>query len=192
MRTAFRAAALTAALAACGPSMRVRTALNPEASLGELRTFRVLPVPRARIARPWSPNDPMLVNSITNRALRDDLIRAFQDRGYVLTDSNPDFAVAYYASARDTLDVTYWDYGYPWRPRWGRPWGPATVTVTRYTQGTVIVDVIDPGSRELLWRGQATARVSDDQQEYLEDLQRAVTAILQEFPAAPAPEKPVT
>ena len=109
----------------------------------------------------------MLVNSISNRALRADLAQEFAGLGYVASDSNPDFCVAYYASTNQKLDVTYWDYGYAWRPRWwsgwgrrwGRGWGgdwgiQSGPAVTQYTEGTVIVDVIDPKTKDLLWRGQ--------------------------------------
>src|SRR3989454_1586463 len=50
---------------------RSRTALSPDASLRGLHTFRVQPTPQPKIAGAVSStNDPMLVNSISNRALR--------------------------------------------------------------------------------------------------------------------------
>ncbi len=79
----------------------------------------------------------------------------------------------------------YWDYGYPYYPRW---WGFGPYeqpTVTQYTQGTVIVDVIDPNTKELLWRGQGVANVSDNEAQYEQDLWKTVTAILDKFPRAP-------
>ncbi len=56
--------------------------------------------------------------------------------------------------------------------------------VTQYTQGTVIVDVFDSKSKELLWRGQGKAAVSDNQDEYVRELETTVGAILAKFPAA--------
>lgn len=50
--------------------------------------------------------------------------------------------MAFYASAREKLDVTTWDYGYPFYPGWSRYQRP-TQTVTQYTEGSVIVDVIN-------------------------------------------------
>jgi hypothetical protein len=194
MRAKYLSAAAAAvamlAAGACAPAIRVRTAADPDASLAALRTFRVLPTPAPREgAAPRSRTDPMLQNSITNRALRADLARAFERRGYGLDTTHPAFAVAYYTSARDKLDVTYWDYGYPfWRPwRWWGGYGgygrPAA-TVTQYTQGTVIVDVIDPATRRLLWRGQGVSDVSDDPRKYAAELQKTVTAIVDKFPRA--------
>jgi len=184
-------------LAACAPGISVRTALSPDASLHGLRTFRVQPTPQPKIAGAVSSNDPMLVNSISNRALRTDLAQEFAGLGYAATDSNPDFCVAYYASTNQKLDVTYWDYGYAWRPhwwsgwgrRWGRGWGgdwgmQSAPTVTQYTEGTVIVDVFDPKTKELLWRGQGVAPVSSNERQYEQDLQKAVEAIVDKFPAA--------
>ena len=56
--------------------------------------------------------------------------------------------------------------------------------LTQYTQGTVIIDVIDPKSNEVIWRGQGRSAVSDNQQVYLKDLKHAVSAILEEYPRA--------
>jgi uncharacterized protein DUF4136 len=167
----------------------VRTALSPDASLNGLRTFRVQHTPKPRIATAQSNSDPMLVNSISNRALRADLQQGFEKLGYAVSDSAPDFCVAYYASTNQQLDITGWDYGYPLRPRWWRGWGPRfggmyEPLATQYTQGTVIVDVFDPKTKDLLWRGRGVAAVSDNQEQYVQELQTTVGAILAKFPAA--------
>lgn len=54
----------------------------------------------------------MVGNSCANRALRDALLAGFASRGYAVADSSPDFAVAYYATTKDKLDIMHWDYGY--------------------------------------------------------------------------------
>ena len=177
-------AAIFLALTACA-SVDVRTVTSPDANLQTLRTFGIMQHAKRQSPSDASENDPMLVNSISNRALRADLVKGFENRGYALSDSSPDFKVAYYASTKDKLDVTYWDYGYPYYPRW---WGFGPYeqpTVTQYTQGTVIVDVIDPNTKELLWRGQGVANVSDNEAQYEQDLWKTVTAILDKFPRAP-------
>ena len=183
--TGAASAALLLALTACA-SVDVRTVTSPHADLAALRTFNVMSQPKGQ-APDASSSEPMLVNSITNRALRTDLVKAFQDRGYVLAD-HPDFSVAFYASTKQKLDVTSWDYGYPYYPYWWGGWGPGfdpyAPRATEYTQGTVVVDVIDAQNNELLWRGQGVANVSDDEKQYEQDLWKTVTAILQKFPQA--------
>jgi hypothetical protein len=183
MRTARTVPLLAVAalmLTACNP-VRVSTSVAPDANFASYRTFNIMSVPSRRAGIAASPMDPMLDNSITNRALRDHLSSAFASRGYTMDRSNPDFTVAYYASRRGKLDVTAWDYGYP--GRWGG-WrgGPRVVQVQPYVEGTVIVDVVNPKTHELVWRGRGVSAVSDDPQTYAEDLDHTVKEIVARFP----------
>jgi len=175
---------LTLALpVACAPAIQVRTAASPDAQLTNLHTFIVMAAPPRRSGDgPSGTDDPMLENSITYRALHNDLVSNFQERGYVVDSAKPDFAVAAYATARQKLDVNQYDYGYPyWRHGW---WGPIEVPeITQYTEGTVVVDVINPTTKELLWRGQGVASVSDDPQTFAKELAKTVAKIVDRFPS---------
>jgi hypothetical protein len=181
MRTTPFLAVAALLLSACNP-VRVTTMVAPDANLSSYRTFRMLNVPPRRAGAAALPNDPMLDNSITNRALREHLVNAFTARGYTLDQANPDFTVAYYASRRGQLDVTAWDYGYP--GRWGG-WrgGPGLAEMRSFTEGTVIVDVVNPKTHELVWRGRGVSEVSDDPGIYAQNLNRAVKEIVKRFPA---------
>ena len=177
-------ASLALAAVGCRSSIEVRTMSAPDAGLSALHTFRMLPGPARRDGRPMTgADDPMINNSIANRAIREQIVKAFQDRGYVLDERSPDFAVAFYATAREKLDVNMWDYGYPFDPRWPHHMGPVQ-TVTQYTEGSVIVDVVKPGTRELLWRGEGKAELSDDPSDNVKQLTKAADAIVAKFPHA--------
>jgi hypothetical protein len=206
MRSSIRFIALTAlafASTACASrGVQVTTTAAPDVSLTGLRTFRVLDAPQRRPDAPaLAADDPMLTNSITNRQLRDDLVQGFEQRGYTQERDEPDFLVAYYAGTMEKLDTTYWAPNPYWRYgyrgfgargasfRWAWPWyGFASpfpqMQVHDYTEGSVIVDVIDPRTMELVWRGQGVAAVSDDPMRYVAELDRSVTAILDRFPQA--------
>lgn len=175
--------------ASCAPSYEVRTLASPDARITSLRSFRVLPVPSRRDGREGAGGsyDPMVNNSITNRALRETISRALMARGYVADEQRPDFAVAVYASAYEELDVTVWDYGYPFWPRWRDPMWPAE-RVTTFTEGTVVVDVVSPSSRELWWRGSGSVRLdNEDPAKDTRQLRKVAEAIVKRFPAAAAP-----
>jgi hypothetical protein len=200
------ASALVASVAGCSRSgITVRTAAEPGATLTALHTFYVLTPPaRSANAAPLAANDPMLENSITNNALRADLAQALQSRGYALAPrQSADFDVAYYAGTREKFDTTYWGptfdpgwrYHYWGRRSWAWPYsglgyvggpypGAAGMNVTTYTEGQVIVDVVDPRSQQLLWRGQGAEPVSTDPAQYARDLQNVVGAIIAKFPHA--------
>lgn len=168
---------------ACARSYDVRTMAAPKVTLTEFRTFHLLPTPRRRDGyAPPADYDPMVSNSITNRALRGTVKSAFESRGYVDVEWMPDFVVAVYASARDKLDLTQWQYSYPWWPRW---WSVGVSTYgTEYKEGTVIVDVINPETLDLLWRGSGTATLGDDPDANTKELQRVALAVIEKFPRA--------
>jgi hypothetical protein len=203
------AGAVVAAITACssGSKLKVRTTTEPGVNLTALHTFYVLrPPTRSANARPLSANDPMLDNSITNNELRSDLAQAFQSRGYVaVAPQNADFQVAYFAGTKEKFDTTYWGptYAPGWRYSYygGRGWawpyyGPGYfngpyyydggASINEYTQGQVIVDVTDPRTKELLWRGQGVEPVSNDPAKYNSQLEGVVNAIVAKFPQATA------
>src|SRR5450759_5091104 len=89
------AACIAIAVSACGPSVRVTTTAAPNATFTQLHKFRILTPPPRRTGRPL-PDDPMLVNSISNQVLQTSITDAFVARGYLLDPATPDFTIAYY------------------------------------------------------------------------------------------------
>jgi hypothetical protein len=196
------------AIIGCASGVQVRTAVEPNANLAGLHSFYVLTPPaRSTNAAPLAANDPMLDNSITNRALRGDLTQALESRGYAAASrQSADFLVAYYAGTSQKLDTTYWApafdpawrYRYRGRRDWAwpyygaayyggmNPWNQGRTTVTSTTEGKVIVDFTDPSTNELIWRGQGVEPVSSDPVKYASDLQTVVNAIVARFPHAQA------
>ena len=69
----------------------------------------------------------------------------------------PDFRVAVHFGSREKVQVTDWGYGYAPSRRY---YGGGGVDVYTYTEGTLILDVVDATSEQLLWRGSATGAVS--------------------------------
>jgi hypothetical protein len=169
-----------AAIAACrSHNVEVRTAVAPDAQFAGRTTFRILHVPAAQDGASLTADDPMLDNSITNRAIREEIRNAFEKRGYRFSPEAADLDVAFYASAAPKLDIRTFDYGYTWRgfPR-------QYVDVEQYEEGTVIVDVVDPATHRLLWRGQGVARVDPDPNKYVKEIRKAVDKIVEKFPSA--------
>ncbi|HEX3867187.1 MAG TPA: DUF4136 domain-containing protein [Gemmatimonadaceae bacterium] len=180
MKRFAAAAAALLALTACGSGVNVRTQSAPNFSPDGRSTFRILPMPRPADGATLGANDPMLSNSITNQALRNDVIAALESRGYRRADGGAaDLDVAMYASATHALDIHTWDYGYSWR-MWPREY----TQVTPYERGTVIIDLVDPSNHELLWRGQGVASVSENPNHYVDELGKVVTQIAKKLPAA--------
>jgi hypothetical protein len=167
----------------CVARRSVELVVNPEARLDGRQTVRILIVPECEVRVRSRKDDPMRHDSPSNRAIRDALRQGFEERGYQALESGASLDVAYYASVSDQLDVRLWNYGYQREPRWLAPVDRSS-DLAAYPAGTVIVDVIDPYTRELLWRGSALARLSSDSDGNLSALRSAVAAIVERFPPA--------
>jgi hypothetical protein len=179
-RARARAVAMLASVmlmcAACNP-VQVRTIAAPDADISSRPTFRLLPPPKPKGNVQLSSNDPMLVNSITYRRVRDAIRQALEKRGYRYSEDSAAMDIAYYATAQPKLDIQTWNYGYGWR-RFPRE----QTEIYQYEQGTVIIDAVDPATHEMLWRGQGRAAVSEDPDKYAQQLEKAVQAIIAKFP----------
>jgi hypothetical protein len=163
---------------ACRHNIEVRTVASPGVSFAGRTTFRILS-PQYQGTTPLAANDPMVENSITYQALRDEIRRAFEAKGYQYSPQGASLDVAFYATTRPVVDFRTWDYGYTWRGF------PLTQTeVVQYEQGTVVIDVIDPATHQLLWRGQGAAPVDRDPNKYIDTLRKAVDAVVDKFPSA--------
>jgi len=80
-------------------------------------------------------------------------------------ESNPDVYVTYHSSTKENLQLNTTSYGYGYPAGWG--WGGyygrygyggfhgSTTTATTYLTGTLVVDVWDAETKELVWRGTA-------------------------------------
>jgi hypothetical protein len=78
-------------------------------------------------------------------------------------DSDSDVSVTYHTSTKEnlSLNTTNWGYGYPGGWGWGGYYGgyggfgSSSTTVTSYDTGTLVVDVWDTKTNNLVWRGTA-------------------------------------
>jgi hypothetical protein len=122
------------------------------------------------------PTDPVATNSLWNQRIRRGLEVHFAQIGYKrIDDGEPDFLLGYFMGIKQKYDIRYIDYGFPGRMgmwgRWGRwyGWEPGRtfVDVWRipYNESTLVVDVIDPHTNQLVWRGYDTATIDFDKSE---------------------------
>ena len=110
--------------------------------------------------------------------------------GLTEVTENPDVFVNYTASMQkdvrlesDSYGYSFGGYGYSWG-RWGYGYGyPAgsvttTTRVVEVERGTLVVDIWDASSKELVWRGTASEiSVSDDPDKTRRNAEKAVQAM---------------
>lgn len=124
--------------------------------LQTLKTFQFKE--QRRISR-----DPLANNDIWASTVRDAIREDLTAKGFEETSNgNPDFYVAFYVGLQDRYDVESMGYGLPVFHRrgwWGWP-GGYDVWAVPYTQSTVIIDVIDARTNQLVWRGYDTGTLN--------------------------------
>ena len=146
--------------------------------LQTLKTFEFKD--QRRISRDPLANNAIWANDVKD-AIRSDLSEARHGRG---TSGAPDFYVAFYVGLRDRYDMKYVDYGMPVfhrgfrRAWWGWPRGYDAWAVP-YTQSTVIVDVIDARTNQLVWRGHDIDTLNTDHPD--KTLSKAVDNVMARF-----------
>jgi len=75
---------------------------------------------------------------------------------------------------------TFYDGGFGgWR--WGG-FGDATTTTDTYKVGTLVVDLFDTQSRELVWRGSSSDTVSNKSDKNIKNLNNGVEKMFKHFP----------
>lgn len=109
-------------------------------------------------------NDPLRTNTIEAERIQNALAAQLEANGFSQSPQDPDFIVAFYSRTREKTQVQSlgprfgfgpgfgWGYGIPYRARWRWGFGP-NIWTTNYTQGCVMVDIINRQTNELVWRG---------------------------------------
>jgi hypothetical protein len=141
-------------------------------------------------------------NPLVDKRIVTELKSRVANEGLSLAETNPDVNVTYHSSTSEefAIDTTTWGYGFGTGWYWGHDGGgyfgrggylgsagPATTTTTvrRYTRGTLVIDIWDARTNELLWRGTATDIVSDNPEKNEKKLNKAMEKLFKKYP----PEK---
>jgi len=108
-------------------------------------------------------------------------------KGWMKVESGGDAAIPAFGSTheRQTLQTFYDGFGGGWR--WRGFGGPdlATTTVENTPVGTLVVDIFDAHTKQLIWRGTAQKTLSDKPDKNEKKLEQEVGDMFKHFPPAP-------
>jgi len=176
-----------AIVAACAPSVNVRTDAAPDVDMGKYQTynfFTTLGIEQEGAA------------SLLGQHFRSAIGAQMDSRGYSPSDS-PQLQVNVTASTDDKIWVnTYQDPylygGYYGRrgfydPYWGSPMyfggGTTRTTVSQYTQANIYIDLIDASQHRMVWQGAASFTLTEKMQKNVADsVNRTVSEIFSKYP----------
>lgn len=108
-------------------------------------------------------------------AIKDEIENELTSGGYQGSKDSPDFLVAFHASVIDPVSANY-------SPGRYSAWGKGSSMVQTVSEGTLIIDIVDAGSNELVWRGTASGAVERGSDKAAEKIHDAVHKIMAKFP----------
>lgn len=171
------AVAVAAALAGCS-GMNVYSDFDPTAvdDMKAYRTYSWLPLPKER-RRDADQLVSKRIMAVTDQAL--------SAKGYERAQTSaPDFLVGWHGAIDKKLQYntvnTYYGYGWGY---WGGV-GASRTYATEYHEGSLIIDIVDARTNELVWRGVAQSEVypQSDPDYRNRQIESAVNKILSQFP----------
>src|SRR5262245_10289132 len=117
-----------------------------------------------------SANDSLGKNGLWDRRVRDDLTRQFAATGLTQAGAAPDLLISYHLGTRRAYISDYLNTGFPgyygrfgYRRHWagsGFGWGTTTVVKIPYLKSTLVMDVYDARTNQLVWRGYDTKSIN--------------------------------
>ena len=152
----------------------------------------------------WMPHsrsgDAKIAGSMADMSIKEAATTSLTSKGLQLSQNHPDLIVNYRRIVGMGSYTTYYSpyYGYPtfgfgWGWGWGyRPYyafgapfayyGDVTYAENgHYKEGTLIIDLIDPHTRRIVWRGFGVGEVHHNPQKDVEDLPKVVMGVLDQL-----------
>src|SRR5262245_4137696 len=174
MKRLLRAVLLVPLAAACAP-ISVNHDYDPQIDFSKFKTYAWYLPPPAQPGIDW----------LTHQRIRRAVDEGLQAKGFTMADeASVDFKVHAMASITERIRTqpVSMGVGYAW-PH-GYVGAVEGVEVTSYEEGTLIVDVIAPATKSLMWRGTARAAVERDRTPEQREarIREAVGKILEPFP----------
>lgn len=180
-------AALVFAGCNTGDGPTVRTDYDKHVNFAQFHTFAFQ---KGRIVTRLGTPDSN--NTLVDGRIRDAVVNQLSAKGLRLSTQSPDLVATYVAGARSKQEIQdlgptpySGDYfGGPFGFERGGFYGAGfdQFYVNNYTQGTLILDLIDPHTKKLVWRAYVTQAIDRPD---AKTINNAVAAALKQYPPKP-------
>jgi hypothetical protein len=111
---------------------------------------------------------------------------ALTAKGWTQVDSGGDVSIVAMEITRNqqTLNTFYDGFagGWGWRRFGGGGFGEATTTTETYKVGTLVVDLFDTKTKQLIWRGASSDTLSDNSNKNIKNLDKGAEKMFKQFP----------
>jgi hypothetical protein len=165
--TIFFSIAMFLVLTAASFAQQVKTDYDHNANFGQYKTYSWEKV---------QTKDPLMVDRI-----KEAVNGALTAKGWTQVDSGGDVSIVAVEIMQNqqTLNTFYDGFGGGWR--WGG-FGNATTTTETYQVGSLVVDLFDAKTKNLIWRGSSSDTLSNNADKNTKNLDKGVQKMFAHFP----------
>ncbi len=153
-------------------AQQVKTDYDRSADFGQYKTYS------------WEhvkTKEPLDVDRIKNA-----VNAALAAKGWTQVDSGGDVSIVAIEMTRNqqTLNTFYNGFGggWGWRRFGGGGFGEATTTTEAYKVGTLVVDLFDAKTKQLIWRGTSSNTLSNNSDKNIKNLDKGADKMFKHFP----------
>jgi len=123
-------------------------------------------------------NNPLYYNELNDKRIKNDIGEQLKKYGYQLDSGSPQLKIHYHIVLEDRTAINPEPFG-----SYGRDWVDRNVNVREFREGTLIIDLMDAKTNNLVWRGWAVNFLDEDSPDQLENqFKNAVNKIFEKFP----------
>jgi len=178
----IRTLAVAAALSLVGAgafAQDVKVDYDKAADFTKYKTFAI------KLGTSWN-------NQLSEKRVLAEIQQGLTEKGWTATtdDAKADAVVVLHGATEKQKSLnTFYSGGYGgygWRGGWGGGMSSSTTTVDEYTVGTLVVDIFDAKTKQLVYRGTASDEISNKPEKNAKKLAKASDKLFKDFPPGSA------
>lgn len=151
--------------ASCATTYSVTSDYEKGVNFSSYKTFQILKQKKGF---------PVGANPINKQRIDRAILKEMNEFGFD-TSKDPDLLVSWFVKVKTIKEMNvYHDYYGRWR---GRNW----VEVNEYDEGTLIIDLVDRKSKQVVWHGVTSGRVYENMPDVENEINEAVKALFEKF-----------
>jgi hypothetical protein len=161
-------------LVSCGPALQVTSDYDHSANFANYKTFRIVKLEQ----------QVQGINQLNQNRIVEAVRSEMTSKGFTEKE-DADMFVNIVTILKDEQQVTANTYGYGggYRPyAWGGGYSSTTVNVEKYKNGSLIIEVADAKTKNLLWEGIGNKDIDSPPSNPDQAIKDAVKSIMASFP----------